>query len=137
VSRYLIDTNVVSELRKGERANQGVRDWFSLNSEADMWLSVLVVGELQRCVELIERRDRLAAASLREWLDAVIDDHADQLLEVNLDVALTWAKLGVPDPVPIVDGLLAATALTHDLILVTRNTSDVASTGVRVIDPFT
>jgi len=137
VSRYLIDTNVVSELRKGDRANGGVRDWFDQNIESDMWLSVLVAGELQRGVALIERRDPVAAQSLRDWLDALLDVHREQLLDVDLDVVDRWSALGVPDPVPVVDGLLAATALAHDLVLVTRNTNDLERTGARVLNPFT
>ncbi len=136
MSRYLIDTNVLSEIRKGDRANRGVRDWFEQNVGADMWLSVLVVGELQRGVKLIRRRDPVAAESLAKWVGTIVDEYADQILDVDLGVALTWSRLGVPDRVPIVDGLLAATALTHDLVLVTRNESDVEATGVQIFNPF-
>lgn len=136
MNSYLIDTNIISELRKGDRANSGVRDWFEENSSADIWLSVLVVGELQRGVELIGRRDPDAAQSLGDWVRTIVDLYADQILDVDLAVALTWAQLGVLDPVPIVDGLLAATAITHDLVLVTRNESDVEATGAQILNPF-
>ena len=136
MSRYLIDTNVLSELRKGDQANPGVRHWFEQNLAAEMWLSVLVVGELRRGVELISRRDPAAAELLRGWLRSITDEYRDRVLDIDLDVAMAWAQLGVPDPVPVVDGLLAATALTHDLILVTRNISDVTATGAQMLNPF-
>lgn len=137
MSRYLVDTNVISELRKRKQANEGVQAWFAENSSADMWLSVLVVGELRRGVELISRRDPDAAKSLGSWLRTIADDYSDRILEIDMAVALTWARLGVPDPVPVIDGLLAATALVHDLVLVTRNQADVVSTGVQILNPFT
>lgn len=136
MTRFLLATNVISEQRKGDRANPGVRSWFDAESSSEIWISVLVVGELQRGVELIARRDPQAALSLGGWLDKIVDDYADRILDVDLAVASTWASLGIPEPIPAVDGLLAATALHHDLTLVTRNQADVASTGVRVLNPF-
>lgn len=136
MTRFLLDTNVISEQRKGDRANPGVRSWFDNERDSEIWISVLVVGELQRGVELIARRDAQASVSLGAWLDKIVDDYADRILDVDLAVASAWASLGVPDPIPVVDGLHAATALHHDLTLVTRNQADVASTGVRVLNPF-
>ena len=133
---YLIDTNVISELRKGDGANAGVREWFAADDK-ELWLSVLAVGELRRGVELIARRDAAAAESIGAWLRQLTDDFVDRILPVDVAVALTWARLGIPDQIPVVDGLLAATALTHDLALVTRNESDFGSTGVEVVNPFT
>lgn len=139
MSRYLLDTNVISELRKGELANAGVRNWFATDDGKDgkeLWLSVLVVGELRRGVELIARRDPTAGESIGAWLRELIDDFVDRILPVDVAVALTWATLGVPNPVPVIDGLLAATALTHDLTLVTGNERDFPS-GVQLLNPFT
>lgn len=136
MTRFLLDTNVISEQRKGERANPGVRSWFDAERNSEIWISVLVVGELQRGVDIIARRDPQAATSLGEWLDKIVQDYADRILDVDLAVATTWATLGVPDPIPVVDGLLAATALCHDLTLVTRNQADVATTGARILNPF-
>ena len=133
---FLIDTNVVSELRKGERADAGVRAWFDEYQVDQLWLSVLVVGELRRGVELLRRRDTKAGRRLSEWLDTVTHDFDDRIIPVTTEVCERWALLNVPDPVPVIDGLLAATALEWDLVLVTRNTADVERTGVAVVNPF-
>lgn len=134
---WLLDTNVLSELRKGQRANAGVRRWFDKAVDRDLFTSVLVAGELRRGVELIRRRDRAAGDGLAEWLESLIERFGERLLPIDASVATRWGELNVPDPVPTVDGLLAATALVHDLTLVTRNVRDVARTGVRLLDPFT
>ncbi len=134
---WLLDTNVLSELRKGPRADAGVRCWFDNAADRDLFTSVLVAGELRRGVELIRRRDRPAGDGLAEWLESLIERFGDRLLPIDAAVATRWGELNVPDPVPTVDGLLAATALVHDLTLVTRNVRDVARTGVRLLDPFT
>ena len=134
---WLLDTNVLSELRKGPRADTGVRRWFDKAVDRDLFTSVLVAGELRRGVESIRRRDRAAADGLAQWLESLVERFGDRLLPIDAAVANRWGELNVPDPVPTVDGLLAATALVHDLTLVTRNVRDVATTGVRVLDPFT
>lgn len=133
---FLIDTNVVSELRKGALADAGVRAWFDDHKADQLWLSVLVVGELRRGVELLRRRDEQAGTRLSEWLDTVTHDFGDRIIPITIEVAERWAVLNVPDPAPVVDGLLAATALERDLVLVTRNTADVERTGVAVVNPF-
>jgi predicted nucleic acid-binding protein len=134
--RFLVDTNVLSELRKGPRANPRVLGWFRSVDDAAMYLSVLVIGELRQGVERLRRRDPPAAAKLDRWLYELIERHADRTLPVDAAVAERWGRLNVPDPIPAVDGLLAATALVHSLTLVTRNLRDVRSTGVRHLDPF-
>lgn len=98
--------------------------------------SVLVVGELRRRAELIARRDRFAAEAIGLWLDSVVVDYADRILPITTRIAQRWAVITVPDPIPVVDGLLGATALEHDLILVTRSLEDVGGTGVRCANPF-
>ena len=133
---YLIDTNVLSELRKGARADAGVRDWFADADDADLFTSVLVLGELRRGLESIRRRDAPAALALEQWLLRLAETFGDRVLPVTAPVADVWGRLNVPDPLPGVDGLLAATALVHDLTLVTRNLRDVERTGVRCLDPF-
>jgi predicted nucleic acid-binding protein len=137
VSGFLLDTNVVSELRKADRSNVGVRRWMDAHITDELWLSVLVIGELRRGVELIRRRDVAAATSLESWLDRLLDQYDDRILPVTTRVAERWARITAPDPVPIIDGLLAATAFEHGLVLVTRNVHDLAATGVALHNPFT
>lgn len=132
---WLVDTNVLSELRKGERADAGLRAWFAQAEAEDLYTSVLVLGEIRRGIESIRRRDRPSALALEQWLERLATQFGERVLPVNAAVADRWGALNVPDPVPTVDGLLAATALVHDLILVTRDVRDVARTGVRVLDP--
>ena len=132
---WLLDTNIVSELRKGERANPGVRAWFAEAADESLFTSVLVVGELRCGIESIRRRDVPSALALERWLAGLTDGFADRILPVDREVAEQWGSLKVPDPVPTVDGLLAATALVHGLTLVTRNTRDGARTGVLLLDP--
>ena len=134
---YLLDTNVVSELRKGDRADAGVQAWFERHTTDSLWLSALVVGELRRGAELVRRRDSKAGRTLTRWLDGVVADFGDRILPVTTEVCQQWALLNVPDPIPVIDGLLAATAVVHDLVLVTRNTADVERTGVPSLNPFT
>ena len=133
---FLIDTNILSELRKGARADRGVTRWFVASDGDDMHLSVLTAGELQNGIERLRRRDVKTAAALEEWLSAVIDTYEDRILTVDLEVAREWASLGVPDPVPVIDGLLAATARCHGLTIVTRNVAHFRSAGVDVLNPF-
>ena len=133
---YLLDTNVVSELRKGTRADPHVRAWFEEHVAEQLWLSVVVVGELRRGVELLRRRDAQAGAVLSDWLHTVTTGFGDRILPVTIEVSERWSMLNVPDPLPVIDGLLVATAIESDLVLVTRNTADVARTGVAVVNPF-
>jgi hypothetical protein len=133
---FLVDTNVLSELRKGRRANRGVRAWFAAVDDGDLFTSVLVIGEIRRGIASIRRRDREGAAALEQWLSRLTELFSDRILPIDVAVADRWGALNVPDPLPTVDGLLAATALMHGLTLVTRNTRDVARTGVTLIDPF-
>lgn len=132
---WLLDTNILSELRKGERANAGIRAWFADTSEDDLFTSVLVIGELRRGIESIRRRDVPSALALEQWLTRIGTTFSDRVLPVDVQIAQRWGRLNVPDPVPTVDGLLAATALVHDLVLVTRNVRDIERTGVELLDP--
>lgn len=132
---WLVDTNILSELRKGSRANASLRTWFAAVRDEELFTSVLVLGEIRRGIESVRRRDAIAASALEQWLARLTAGFSDRILAVDVAVADRWGTLNVPDPVPTVDGLLAATALVHDLVLVTRNTRDVARTGVRLLDP--
>jgi predicted nucleic acid-binding protein len=136
LSGLLLDTNVVSELRKGDRADVNVLAWYAGVPEQSVWLSVLVLGEIRRGIEALRRRDRRAALALDRWVAKVEHGHRGRVLSVDLAVAEEWGRLDAAHGQPPVDGLLAATARVHDLTLVTRNTHDVARTGVRCLDPF-
>jgi toxin FitB len=133
---FLLDTNVVSELRKRDRGDENLVRWVAKHGGDEFWLSVLVIGELRRGAALISRRDEVAAGVIGSWLDALVDDFVDRILPVTLPIAQRWALLNVPDPMPVIDGLLAATAAEHDLTLVTRNVADVERTGVEYVNPF-
>lgn len=133
---YLIDTNVLSEMRKGSRGNSHVRAWAVRARTNDLCLSVLVVAEVRRGIESIRRTDAAQAAVLDAWLVRVVESFGERILPITLPIADRFARLSVPDRIPFVDGLLAATALEHGLVLVTRNLRDVARTGVRWLDPF-
>lgn len=133
---YLVDTNVISELRKGRRAHPSVSSWFAGLAEEEVYLSVLTLGEIRRGIESIRRRDSAAAAALESWLGRISDAHRDRVLPLDRAIAEEWGRMNAPDPLPVVDGLLAATAKVTGLTLATRNTDDVARSGVKLLNPF-
>jgi predicted nucleic acid-binding protein len=133
---FLIDTNVLSELRKGQRCDVGVAAWFDEVTDEELFVSVLTIGEIRRGVELIRRRDTVAAARLGAWLEALVTSYSDRIVSIDATIAERWGRMSASDPVPVVDGLLAATAWERGLTLVTRNVADVAATGVNCINPF-
>jgi toxin FitB len=133
---YLLDTNVISELRKGERANSKVAAWFADVADEEIFLSVLTIGEIRRGVESVRRRDPDAAAVLDRWLARLSEAHGDRIVQIDHAIAEEWGRMNVLDPLPVVDGLLAATARVLGLTLVTRNTADVEGAGVDLLDPF-
>lgn len=133
---YLLDTNVISELRKGERADANVTAWFASVADEKVFLSVLTIGEIRRGIESVRRRDPASAAALDRWLALLSEAHGDRILTIDRAIAEEWGRMNVPDPLPVVDGLLAATARVWDLTLVTRNIADVKDIGVELFDPF-
>jgi toxin FitB len=137
VKGFLLDTNVLSELRKGARADVNVQRWLASVDENFIFLSVLVTGEIRRGIEAIRKRDPRAATALARWLDNLMQAHSDRVLPVDAATADEWGRLDARGSLPVVDGLLAATAQVHDLTLVTRNVEDVVGTGIDVLDPFT
>jgi toxin FitB len=133
---YLLDTNVISELRKGERADANVAAWFASVAEEEIFLSVLTIGEIRRGIESVRRRDPDSAAALDRWLNLVSEAHGDRVVPIDRAIAEEWGRMNVPDPLPVVDGLLAATARVSGLTLVTRNVADIAGTEVVLLNPF-
>ena len=136
---FLLDTNVVSELRKAKRggANPGVARW-ALSVDTDfLFVSAVTMLELEMGILRIERKDRHQGAVLRAWFTGgVVPAFEDRILVVDLAVALQCARLHVPDPRPERDALLAATALVHGLTMVTRNEADFAIPGLSVLNPW-
>jgi predicted nucleic acid-binding protein len=132
---YLLDTNVISEARK-PHANQNVRAWLASVPGERLFLSVLTVGEIRHGIERLRQRDPNQASVFERWQATLRRDYADRILDVTAEVAEEWGRLNVPNPVPTVDGLLAATARVRGLTLVTRNTDDLVRTGARLINPF-
>jgi len=133
---YLIDTNVVSELRKGRRCDPGVASWFAEVSSDEIYLSALTLGEIRKGIENIRRRDVPAAEALDAWFRELEESYSDRILTVDQAIAEQWGRFNVPDPLPVLDSLLAATASVHGLTLVTRNLHDVERTGVDCLNPF-
>ncbi|MFZ2403938.1 MAG: type II toxin-antitoxin system VapC family toxin [Methylobacter sp.] len=133
---YLIDTNVISEIRKGDRANIGMRQFFdaAIQNNARLYVSSITIGELRRGVDLIfHRGDASQGKLLENWLNSIL---AHYLLSIDCEIALLWGKLRVPEPQHTLDKLIAATALNYDLIVVTRNVKDFENTGVSLLNPF-
>lgn len=134
---YILDTNVVSELRKGKMADRRVRAWAAALPAGNLYLSVITILELELGILLVERRDRKQGGVLRTWMDGhVLPSFSGRILAIDIDVAQRCAALHVPDPCADRDALIAATALVHGMTVVSRNVKDFQSTGVAVINPW-
>ena len=137
---FLVDTNVISEARKGQRADPGVLAFWSETARDDtpIFLASVTIGELRRGVELIRYRgDQQQAELLEQWLENVLIDYGERVLSLDCDAAQVWGRLRVPNPQHAIDKQIAAIALLHDLTVVTRNTADFAGCGVSLLNPFT
>jgi toxin FitB len=137
---YLVDTDVISEARKGAQGNVGVRAFFSqaVREGAELYLSAVTIGELQQGVERIRHRgDNSQAQRLEQWLRGVTSAYADRILPLDEEIAQIWGRLRVPNAENPLDKQIAATALIHDLEVISRNVAHYAPTGVRVRNPFT
>lgn len=136
---FVLDTNVVSELRKVRlgKADKHVAKWADSVAATDLYLSAISVQELEIGVQLLERRDAVQGAVFRAWLDNhVLPAFAGRILPVDVEVARRSASLHVPDPKPVRDSLIAATALVHGMTVVTRNVDDFGSSGVMLLNPW-
>lgn len=137
---YLIDTNIISEMRKQRQANLGVQAFFAeaMNNSEEIFLSVITIGELRRGTEKIKHRgDVKQAQALDTWLDTITHEYAEHLLPFTNVEAQIWGRLRVPHHENAIDKQIAATALVYDLVLVTRNIKDFSHTGVKTLNPFT
>lgn len=132
---YLLDTNVLSEVRK-PHADSNVRRWFERVRSDELFLSVLVLGEVRQGVERLKRRDGAQAAVFERWLEGLQRYYRERILPVDEAVVDVWGRVNALGPLPVIDGLLASTALVHKLTLVTRNTRDVQRSGVVILNPF-
>ncbi len=136
---YLLDTNVISELRKAikGKADQNVVNWANSVAASSLFLSVISILELETGILLVERRDLDQGTILRNWYNTqVLPAFSDRTLDINTQIAQRCAKLHVPDPCSDRDALIAATALVHGMTVVTRNISDFAATKVRLLNPW-
>jgi hypothetical protein len=130
---YLVDTNVVSEARRGSRE---ARLWFRAVDPNSIFLSVITLGEIMRGIVLKRRTDARAAASLTVWLEQLRHDHSSRILLINDRIALEWGRLAAGRPRGMADALIAATATIHGKIIVTRNVADFADAGIPLINPW-
>jgi predicted nucleic acid-binding protein len=133
---FLLATNVVSELRRGDAANASVIEWFDAQAPRELFLSVLTVGEIRQGIEQLRSKDRPQAARLDRWVTGLVQFYEDRLIHVDGDIAEEWGRLRATRSTPVVDALIAATARVHDLTLVTRNVRDFSKLKVRVLNPF-
>jgi len=133
---FLLDTNVISEIRKRDRAHPNVSLWVHRTPVREIGTSVVVLAEIRRGIELKRRNDVEQAEGLDRWFWRMRTRLGDRVLPVDEPIAEAWARLSVPDPLPLIDGLLAATAKVRGLTLVTRNIADGMRTGVSILDPF-
>ncbi len=136
---YLVDTDVISESRKGDRANPGVRRFFrtAIRDDHALYISAVTIGELRHGVEKLRHRgDQDQAMRLERWLERLTEEYADSILTFDADTAHVWGRLRVPHPENALDKQIAATALIYDLAIVTRNIAHFAATGARLLNPF-
>lgn len=134
--KFLLDTNIISEIRKRDRAHPNVVRWVARTPVTEIGTSVLVLAEIRHGIELKRRSDPEQAKALDRWFSQMRTRLGDRVLPIDEPIAGAWALMGIPDPLPLIDGLLAATAKVHGLTLVTRNVADIAVTGVPLLDPF-
>ena len=127
---------MVSEIRKGSRADRAVLEWFEANRSGGYFLSSLVIGEIRKGIEMLGHSDANAARALGEWLDETCRLFDGRIIPVDREIAEEWGRMSANDPPPVIDGLMAATAVSRGLTLATRTITDIERTGVRHVNPF-
>lgn len=133
---YLIDTNIISEVRKGPRCDSNVAAWYGSIQDSDIFMSVLVLGEIRKRVESARARDARKAEALERWLQRLESDHAERILPVDSVVAAEWGRMSATRPIPVIDGLLGATAKVYGLTLATRGDAGLGRLGASLFNPF-
>lgn len=133
---FLLDTNIISEVRKRKRADDGVVLWLSTVEHENLYLSVLVIGEIRQGIEGLRRRDPVQAGHLEKWLGELRRQYSNRILSINEEISEEWGRINAPDPISSRDGLMAATAKVWNMTFVTRNTTDVERSGARLLNPF-
>ena len=133
---WLLDTNVLSELRKGVKCDPNVHQWAVESSSDQHWISVLSIGEIRKGIELLRRKSPDLCPAFERWIHSILTQYYKEILPITDTIADRWGSLMAVRPLLVIDGLLAATALEHNLTLVTRNTADFAQTGVQLHNPF-
>lgn len=132
---YLLDTNALSELRK-RRPDPRVMGWFDTAPKAELYLSCLTIGEIRRGIERLRHKDEVQAKAIERWLAGLRRFYQDRIVPIDVEIAERWGRLSAAATLPAMDGLLAATALTRDWTVVTRNVGDFAPSGARVLNPW-
>ena len=133
---YLIDTNIISEVHKGRRCDRYVAAWYRATRDDELFLSVLVAGEIRQGIERLRPRNLQRAVALERWLEEILTSFGERVLPVVERVAQVWGRMNAREPLAVIDSLLAATAEAHGLTLVTRNLKDIKRSGVRCLNPF-
>ena len=133
---FLIDTNIISEVSKGRRCDPKVSEWYQQVGDEELFLSVLVTGEIRQGIERLRTRHLRRAHALERWLEELVQSFSERILPVDEKVAQHWGRMNARSSFPVIDSLLAATAEAHGLVLVTRNLQDIEHCGVRFLNPF-
>ena len=136
MTNFLLDTNVLSEIRKGSRADANVMKWWGQVDAAELYLSVLCLGEIRYGIELKRKKDSKQSDALERWLGTTISQFGNRILPITNLIADQWGRQSLDERLPDADGLMAATAVVHGLTIVTRNTKDFMRSGVMVLNPW-
>ena len=133
---FLLDTNILSELRKGKRCDSNVANWAAKESGQSHYISVLSLGEIRKGIELLRKKSPADCTLFEIWLQKLQSDFANCTIAITAEIAGRWGELSALRPLPVIDSLLAATALEHGLTLATRNTKDFDGLGISIVNPF-